>query len=150
MGHSLSEVFIHLVFSTKDRQKLITNDINGRLCSYIAGICNGLDCTPKAIGGYYDHIHVLCLLSKHITIVDLVSNLKKQSSKWIKEQSTEFKDFYWQSGYGIFSVNKSQVPVIIKYIMNQEEHHKKFDFKQEYLAILKKLNIEYDESYLWT
>jgi REP element-mobilizing transposase RayT len=149
MAHSLAEVYIHIVFSTKDRAQIIKNDLSARLHSYLGGICNGLNCTPLSIGGYEDHIHILCVLSKKTSIVELVENLKKQSSRWIKEQDAKYSTFYWQAGYGVFSVNKSQISDIRNYIENQVEHHKRVDFKQEYKAILDKLGVKYDERYLW-
>ncbi len=149
MGHSLSEVYVHIVFSTKDRTQSIKHEINNRLYAYLGGICKGLECSPISIGGYYDHVHILCVLSKKISIVSLVEHLKKQSSRWMKEQGEEYSNFYWQTGYGAFSVHKSQLHEITKYIENQIEHHKRFDFKQEYKAILDKLGVRYDEKYLW-
>jgi REP element-mobilizing transposase RayT len=89
------------------------------------------------------------VLSKKTSIVELVENLKKQSSRWIKEQDAKYSTFYWQAGYGVFSVNKSQISDIRNYIENQVEHHKRVDFKQEYKAILDKLGVKYDERYLW-
>jgi REP element-mobilizing transposase RayT len=149
MPQSLSKVYVHITFSTKNRQHLIDDNIKNALFEYIGGICKGLDCNPLKIGGYHDHIHVICMLSRKIAQMTLLEELKKQSSKWIKTKDQTYSDFYWQSGYGIFSVNPTEIDLVVNYIMNQEEHHKKVSFQDEYRAFLKKYKIEYDERYVW-
>jgi REP element-mobilizing transposase RayT len=149
MSQSLSKVYVHLTFSTKERYPFIDSNINERLWEYLGGICKGLECNPIQVGGYKDHVHILCLLSKKISQIKLVEEIKKQSSKWIKTIDTKYAKFYWQDGYGIFSVNPSEIEVVVEYIKNQEEHHKKRTFKDELIAFLKKYNVEYDEQYLW-
>lgn len=108
-----------------------------------------MDSQPIIIGGFTDHIHILCKLSKKIALMKLVEDVKSHSSKWIKTRDEQFRDFYWQDGYGAFSVNPSQVDLVIKYISNQHEHHKKKTFQEEYRAFLKKYKVEYDERYVW-
>ena len=125
MSQSLSKVYVHLTFSTKGRHPFIDHTIQERLWQYLGGICKGLECNPIQIGGYKDHVHILCLLSKKITQMKLVEEVKKQSSKWIKTIDKNYVNFYWQDGYGIFSVNPSQLEIVTQYIKNQEEHHKK-------------------------
>lgn len=149
MPQSLSKVYVHLSFSTKNRYPFIDGAIKERLWDYLGGICKSLECEPVQIGGHNDHVHILCLLSKKIAQVKLVEEVKKSSSKWIKTIDSKYDKFYWQDGYGIFSVNPSEVNVVIEYIKNQEEHHKKRTFQEEFLAFLKKYNVEYDERYLW-
>lgn len=149
MGQSLVKNFVHLVFSTKYRQPLITPAIEAELYTYIGGICKKLECPPVKVGGYTDHIHVLCLLSKKITLMKLMEEMKSHSSKWIKTKGAEFSNFYWQDGYGAFSVNPAEVDTVIHYIENQKEHHSKKIFQEEYRAFLKKYNVEYDERYVW-
>ena len=149
MSQSLSKVYVHITFSTKHRQDIITNSIQESLFNYIGGVCKGLECNPIRVGGHKNHIHILCLLSKKITQIKLLEEIKKQSSKWIKTQNNNFKNFYWQDGYGIFSVNPSEIDVVVKYINNQKEHHKKVDFKDEFRAFLKKYEVTYDERYVW-
>ncbi len=149
MAQSLSQVYVHITFSTKDRLPLIDKEIKPRLMEYLGGECRKLECTPLQVGGTNDHIHILCVLSKKITQIKLLEEVKKSSSKWIKTIAPKYRNFYWQNGYGIFSVNPSEVDVVIEYIKNQEEHHKTRTFKEEYLAFLKKYKIEYDEKYLW-
>jgi putative transposase len=148
MPQSLSKVYVHITFSTKNHQSLIDEKIKTILFEYLGGICRGLECNPIQVGGYKDHVHILCLLSRKITQMKLLEELKKQSSKWIKTKGDEYSNFYWQDGYGIFSVNPTQVDVVTKYIKNQEIHHKKLTFKEELLAFLKKYNVDYDERYL--
>jgi putative transposase len=149
MGQSLVKNYIHIVFSTKHRQSLILPSIETELYSYLGGICNNLECQVVKVGGYKDHIHVLCLLSKKIALMKLVEQLKSNSSKWIKTKGNEFKNFYWQDGYGAFSVNPSEVEIVINYIANQKEHHCKKTFQDEYKAFLKKYEVSYDERYVW-
>jgi REP element-mobilizing transposase RayT len=149
MSQSLSKVYVHLTFSTKERYPFIDENIKERLWEYLGGICKGLECNPMQVGGDKDHIHILCLLSKKISQMKLVEEVKKQSSKWIKTVDEKYANFYWQDGYGIFSVNPSEIEIVIDYIKNQEEHHKKRDFKEELIAFLKKYNVEYDERYIW-
>lgn len=149
MPQSLSKVYVHLVFSTKRRYPFIDNVIQERLWEYLGGICKGLECNPIQIGGYQDHVHVLCLLSKKVTQMKLVEEVKKQSSKWIKTIDDRYEKFYWQDGYGIFSVNPSELERVIQYIKNQEEHHKKRTFKEELVAFLNKYQVAYDERFLW-
>ena len=149
MSQSLSKVYVHITFSTKHRQMLIDDHINTSLFEYMGGICKGLECNPVRIGGHHDHVHVLCLLSRKISQMNLLEELKKQSSKWIKTKGDRYVNFYWQDGYGIFSVNPSEIDVVINYINNQEEHHKKRTFQDEFRAFLEKYKIDYDERYVW-
>ena len=149
MAQSLSGVYVHITFSTKHRHPFIDDDIGTRLFEYISGICKNLECNPIVIGGHKDHIHILCLLSRKISQSKLLEEIKKNSSKWIKSVDTKYKNFYWQDGFGIFSVNPSEIDIVRDYINNQKERHKKISFQEEYLAFLKKYKIEYDERYLW-
>jgi REP element-mobilizing transposase RayT len=149
MGQSLAKNYIHIVFSTKYREPLIKESVESELYAYLGGICNNLECHSIKIGGFTDHIHILCLLSKKIALMKLVEEIKSHSSKWIKTKGDDYKNFYWQDGYGAFSVNPSEVDVVINYIANQKEHHRKKTFQDEYRAFLKKYNVEYDEQYVW-
>ena len=123
MTQSLSEIFIHIVFSTKNRDPLLNKDIRCELYSYISQILKSLDSPSIAIGGVEDHFHILCRLSKNFTISKIVKDIKKNSSKWIKTKG--ILDFYWQNGYSVFSVSSSILNKISKYILNQEKHHEK-------------------------
>jgi REP element-mobilizing transposase RayT len=149
MGQSLVKNYIHIVFSTKHRKPLIHQSIENELYSYLGGICNILECQVIKVGGYNDHIHILCMLSKKIALVKLLEQLKSHSSKWIKTKGEQYSNFYWQDGYGAFSVNPSEVEIVINYIAHQKEHHSKKTFQDEYKAFLKKYEVEYDERYVW-
>ena len=149
MGQSLVKNYIHLVFSTKHRQPLIYPPVEAELLAYLGGICNKLECTVIKVGGYTDHIHILCMLSKKIALMKLMEELKSYSSKWIKTKGKGYENFYWQDGYGAFSVNPAEVDIVIAYISNQHEHHVKKTFQDEYRAFLKKYKVEYDEKYVW-
>ena len=149
MSQSLVKNYLHITFSTKNRQKFIRGDIENGLHSYLGGICNRLDCLPVKIGGYDDHVHILCMLSKKIALMTLLEKLKSNSSKWIKDTHNNLQHFYWQDGYGAFSVNPSEVETVINYISNQRVHHQKITFEDEYRAFLKKYNVDFDERYVW-
>ncbi len=149
MPQSLSKVYLHITFSTKGRYPFIDDEIKSRLFEYLGGICKGLECNPVEVGGYKDHVHILCLLSKKVSLMKLMEEVKKQSSKWIKTINSKYEQFYWQDGYGAFSVNPSEIDVVIAYIKNQKEHHKNKPYKDELLAFLKKYGVDYDERYLW-
>jgi putative transposase len=149
MGQSLVKNYIHLVFSTKYREPLIQEEVETELYAYLGGICNQLECPVLKVGGYTDHIHILCMLSKKIALMKLVEEVKAHSSKWIKTKGPQYRNFYWQGGYGAFSVNPAQVEVVVNYIANQKEHHRKKGFQEEYRAFLKKYKVDYDERYVW-
>mgnify|MGYP000985830904 CR=1 FL=1 len=149
MGQSLNKIYVHLVFSTKYREPLITDLIKDELFSYLGGICKNLECNPIQVGGHKDHVHILCLLSKKIALMDWLEKVKSNSSKWMKTKGAEFENFYWQNGYGAFSVNPTEIETVKNYILHQEEHHEKKTFQQEFLAFLKKYDVEYDERYVW-
>ncbi|WP_310993532.1 IS200/IS605 family transposase [Aequorivita marina] len=149
MGQSLVKNYIHIVFSTKYRQALILPPVEKELHSYLGGICNNHDSQVIKVGGYVDHVHILCKLSQKIALMKLVEVVKSHSSKWIKTKGAGYKNFYWQNGYGAFSVNPSQVDIVIAYIANQHEHHRKRTFQNEFRAFLKKYKMDYDERYVW-
>jgi REP element-mobilizing transposase RayT len=123
--------------------------IRNELYYYIGGVLNNIECNPIKIGGIDDHIHILCRLSKKITTIKLLEEIKKSSSKWIKTKGEEFAKFHWQDGYGAFTVSPSGVDNIKLYIANQERHHSNKNFKDEYIELLKTNNTDYDERYLW-
>lgn len=149
MGQSLVQNYLHIIFSTKHRAPLIAAPFETGLHGYIGGACKGLDCQPIITGGYNDHVHILCMLSKKIALVKLIEEIKRESSKWMKTKHESLKDFYWQDGYGAFSVNPSQIDAVKTYILSQHEHHSKKTFQDEYRTILKKYKVEYDERYVW-
>ncbi|MBO5761552.1 MAG: IS200/IS605 family transposase [Lentisphaeria bacterium] len=148
MGSTHSLVYTHLIFSTKNREPFLGYNIRPRLWQYLGGICNELNCSPVQIGGMEDHVHILCILSRDHSLCELLKILKAKSSAWIKSTFPECAGFFWQSGYGAFSVNPLEKDVVVEYIRNQENHHKKKDFREEFLLFLKKYGVEYDEKYL--
>ena len=149
MPQSLVKNYIHIVFSTKHRQPIIFADLAPQLHSYLAGTCKNLDCPPIKIGGYLDHVHILCQLSKKLPLIKLLEEVKSSSSKWAKTIDDRWREFYWQNGYGAFSVNPAQVDQVVDYIENQESHHKKKTFQDEYRGFLNEFRVEYDERYVW-
>ncbi|HUH26732.1 IS200/IS605 family transposase [Gelidibacter sp.] len=149
MPQSIAYNYSHITFSTKDRFPFIDEEIQNELFQYIGGICKNMDFKPVIVGGYKDHIHILCVLSRKVALMKLIEEAKAHSSKWMKTKGEKYKNFYWQRGYGSFSVNPAEIDVVIRYIENQSEHHKKKTFQEEYLAFLKKYKVEYDERYLW-
>jgi len=149
MGQSLVRNYMHIVFSTKHREPLIFPPYEDELHGYLSGICKNLECHPITIGGYTDHVHILCMLSKKIAFITLVENMKKDSSKWIKTRDESLAHFYWQDGYGGFSVSPKDVEKVSTYIATQHDHHKNQTFQDEYRKILKRYDAEYDERYVW-
>jgi putative transposase len=149
MGQSLVQNYIHIIFSTKNREPFIIPGIEEDLFSYMGGICNNLECTVLKIGGHLDHVHIFCMLSKKIALMKLLEEVKSHSSGWIKTKDEEFSNFYWQAGYGAFSVKHADVQSVIEYISNQKDHHSKKDFKDEFRSFLKKYEVKYDEKYVW-
>ena len=149
MGQSLSKVYVHITFSTKRHYPFIDENIENSLFEYLGGVCKGLKSNPIQIGGYRDHVHILCSLSKHIAQKKLLEEIKKSSSKWIKEKGTKYSDFYWQDGYAIFSVNPIQLNLVSEYIKTQKAHHSKKSFKDELISFLKKYDIEFDKRFIW-
>lgn len=149
MPQSIVRILAHIVFSTKNRADLIVPEIENDLFGYIHGIVENNGSKLIIGGGTANHIHLLVPFGKKVDIPELVGDIKRSSSVWIKKQDSQFNDFYWQKGYGTFSVGQTEVDVVIRYIANQKEHHRKKDFKTEFRGFLKKYEIEYDERYVW-
>ncbi|MEX2317141.1 MAG: IS200/IS605 family transposase [Pirellulales bacterium] len=149
MAQSVSNVLLHIVFSTKNRRPWIDTDIEEELTKYIGGICRELGCPCHKIGAADDHIHIACSLSRTITISKLMEEIKTGSSKWIKTKGDRFADFAWQNGYGAFSIGQSQLNDLEHYIANQREHHRRLSFQDEFRQLLAKYEIPYDERYVW-
>lgn len=147
MSQSLSKIYLHCVFSTKHRQPYIKDAIREDLYGYIIGTLSSLHSYVEIVGAHTDHVHLLCTLPRTLTVADLISKVKASSSKWFKEQGIE--NFSWQNGYGVFSVSMTKVRAVKKYIKNQDEHHKKTTFQEEYRDFLKNYNIDFDENYVW-
>ena len=150
MPQSLSATYVHLTFSTKKRLPFLQNqETRLALHSYLGGISKHLDCAPIIIGGIADHVHILARLNRTITQAAWVKELKRISTLWLKEQNHNLSDFAWQQGYAIFSVSKSNLEQVSKYIQNQEQHHRGMDFQDELRKFLLAHNIKWDEQYLW-
>lgn len=149
MPQSLSSILIHLVFNTKNREPFITPAIEQELHPYLATIFRDLKSPSLAIDGTTDHVHILFCLGRVMKIADLVEEVKTGSSKWIKTKGPAFRNFYWQKGYGAFSIGQSNVVTLKRYIHGQKRHHRRITFQDEYRKFLKRYEIEYDERYVW-
>lgn len=149
MPQSLANIYIHLIFSTKDRHPFLTKEINPDLHAYMATVLANLKCPATLINSVEDHVHILFNLTRTATVAQVVEEVKKSSSKWIKTQGPGFERFAWQAGYGAFSVSESNTGKVANYIRNQQEHHRKITFQEEYRNFLAKHNMEYDEHYVW-
>ena len=150
MPGTFSQIYIQIVFAVKGRQNLISNNWNTELHKYIAGIVKGKGQKSIIVNGMADHIHAFIGLKPAMPISDLVRDMKNNSSNFINEQKFVKGKFSWQEGYGAFSYSHSHIGKVYDYILNQEMHHKKKTFKQEYLQFLKKkFEVEYDEKYLF-
>lgn len=147
MPQSLSKIYLHLIFSTKCRQTNIQSNIKAELHAYMGGILNSLGCPVIIVGGMSDHVHLLFCMNRKKSVSDIVKELKANTTIWYKKRIG--CNFAWQRGYAIFSVSQSQVENVLKYIENQEVHHKKQSFKEEYRAFLKGYKINFDETYVW-
>ena len=150
MPQSLSAVYVHAVFSTKNRVPFLRNvKIQKEMHAYLGGISNKLNCSPVIIGGTEDHVHLLCQLARTISQAEWVKELKRVSSHWIKQREPSLNIFAWQGGYGAFSVSASAIEKTREYIANQGDHHKKQTFQDEYRAFLTKYNLQWDEQFVW-
>ena len=139
----------HIVFSTKNRADLIEPEIEDGLFGYMHGIVENNDAKLITANGTANHVHLLVSLGRKIDFPELIGDIKRDTSKWIKKQDGKFDDFYWQKGYGAFSIGQSQVETVCKYIKNQKAHHAKQNFQDEYRSLLQKYEIEFDERYVW-
>jgi putative transposase len=148
MSQSFVQIYVHIVFHTKGNVKLIREEIENELFSYLGGILRNYKSNPIQIGGTSDHIHLLCTLPKTIALADLVEEIKKSSSKWIKTKGAHYNNFYWQDGYGGFSVSNSGVDGVKRYILNQKKHHEKVSFMEEYKNLFEAYGIPYEDRFL--
>jgi REP element-mobilizing transposase RayT len=150
MAKSYTNLIYHIVFSTKDRRPIITADYKNRLYEYIGGIIRGQGGILLAINGVTDHVHILAKLRPDIALSSVLRDLKANSSGWMHDVFPSARDFRWQNGYGAFTVSVSQIPKVERYIAMQEAHHAKTTFRDEFIALLRANEVEFDESYLWT
>lgn len=149
MSEPLARLHVHLVFSTKSRRPVIGDPIRGSLHAYLASILNEMKCQAELINSVEVHLPILFDLARTVPVSAAVEEVKKSSSKWIKTQPGNFRDFAWQAGYGAFAVSESNMEATRKYIANQREHHRVTTFQEEYLKFLKRHRIAFDERYVW-
>lgn len=149
MPQSLAKNIIHLVFSTKNREPVLSEAVRGPLCAYASAVLRDLDSPVVAINAWRDHVHILFELSKNHSLAQAVMEVKRATSKWIKTQGTGFARFHWQSGYGAFSIGQSGVEEVKAYIANQAKHHGARSFEEEFRSFLNRYQVEFDERYVW-
>jgi putative transposase len=149
MPGTFSQIYIQVIFAVKGRENIIGNNWKDELYKYIAGIIKNKEQKSIIVNGFADHIHAFIGLKPSMLISDLVRDIKSNSSKFINEQKFVNGKFSWQEGYGVFSYSHSQIENVYYYILNQEKHHHKVTFKEEYLDLLKKFELEYNEKYLF-
>jgi REP element-mobilizing transposase RayT len=148
MAQSLAKIYLHVIFHTKVDSPTIGREYINRVHQYVGKLVNTTGCQVLSVGGTENHVHALVILSKSETVAHLIEEMKRNSSRWIKTLSPVYEKFSWQGGYAAFSVSQSQVDNVIRYINNQENHHKKQSFKEEYIEFLKLYHIDYDEKYV--
>ncbi|MCE5267304.1 MAG: transposase [Planctomycetaceae bacterium] len=150
MSQSLARIWLHIVFSTKERKAYLQNEeIRSESFRMLGYHANEAGCPPALVGGWIDHVHVLCGLARTITVAQLVEVLKRETSKWLKDRAVDLGAFTWQHGYGAFSVSPSNVEQVINYIQRQPEHHDRMTFQDEFRAICARHKIDVDERYVW-
>ncbi|MBS3944826.1 MAG: IS200/IS605 family transposase [Melioribacter sp.] len=149
MANTYTQLYIHVVIVVKGRENLIIPRFRDDLYKYISGIITNKNQKLLAIGGMPDHLHIFISMNPDMKLSDLVRDIKANSSRWINENRLVRGKFNWQEGYGAFSYAKSQRDKVIKYIMNQEQHHHKKSFREEYIDMLKRYEVNYDEKYLF-
>ena len=147
VAHTHGNILLHLIFSTSGRRPLIEPAFRPDLHAYLGGIVRGIDCTALIVNGTADHVHMLVRIRPAQSASEVARLIKANSSGWVRERWRS--DFAWQTGYGAFSVSESSVPDVTKYIAQQEEHHRKHSFQEEFVAFLKKNNVDYDPKYIW-
>jgi putative transposase len=146
---SLSVVLLHIIFSTKNRLPWLDHDVRPRMHAYLAAICRDLGAEFVHAGGMADHVHIVTTLPRTVSQAEMIEHIKKTSSKWIKALDHRFRGFFWQRGYGAFSVSPSQLNAVLKYLDGQEEHHRTRTFQEEYRELLRKHGVDFDEHYVW-
>ncbi|MCK6554650.1 transposase [Candidatus Binatia bacterium] len=147
MAQSLAKVLVHLIFCTKNRDPIIPAETRPQLHAYLVGILVNLGCPALQVGGTADHVHALFSLGRTTTVADVVEEARKSSSKWMKRQGVQA--FAWQAGYGAFSIGQSQAPALVRYIQQQEQHHRRLTFQDELRRFLDRYGASYDERYVW-
>jgi len=150
MPQSLVQIYVHVVYGTKHRKPFLKDDaFRDQTHRYLAGICRNLKCPALIVGGVEDHVHILCRLGRNIEIADLIRDLKRDSSKWVKSEQPRLAEFHWQQGYGAFSVSPGHIDALKGYIASQQTHHRHETFKDEFRRVCRKYGLEIDERYAW-
>jgi putative transposase len=149
MPQSLSKIYVHLIFSTKGREPSLPDEVRLDLHAYMGGTLKGLGCAPIEINSEPDHLHALFILARTEALSDVVGHFKKSSNDWLRSRGPQFEKFFWQAGFGAFSVSQSQVEDVRAYIRNQRDHHRVKSFQEELRAFFKAYEVEFDERYVW-
>jgi REP element-mobilizing transposase RayT len=149
MAHTFSNLLVHVIFSTKDRIPIVHPDWLPELHAYLGGVVRELDGKAKAVNGTADHVHLLVSMPANLSVAELVRILKANSSRWVNRSGKSKTTFAWQTGYAAYSVSQSNASAVARYIQDQETHHRRVTFQEEYLEFLKKNRIEYDERFIW-
>jgi len=149
MAHTYTNLLTHIIFSTKNREPTINDEIRARLFPYMGGVLREIQARPILINGTSDHVHLLIAMPPTISVSDSMRILKTNSSRWVHETWPTATDFGWQAGYGAFSVSQSNAEAVRGYIADQENHHRRMTFKEEFLAFLRRHEIDFDERYIW-
>jgi putative transposase len=149
MPSTYTNLLYHIVFSTKDRTPLINPEFQEELYRYIGGIIRAEGGVQLEIGGTTDHLHILAKFKPAVSVSDMLAKIKANSSKWVNDHKMKMRKFAWQEGYAAFTVSESQVPIVREYIRNQEEHHRKQTYQEEFIVLLDRHGIEFDPRYIW-
>lgn len=150
MAQSLSKILVHTVFSTKDREPLLDDaDLLAETHAFLGGVLTRLDCQPLIVGGVADHVHILHVLGRTKDIAEVVKEVKRVSSSWLKTRGPGLEEFSWQNGYGAFSIGASQVPRVRRYIESQADHHRRMTFQDEFRGLLRRYDVPFNERYVW-
>jgi len=149
MPQSLSKVIVHVIFSTKDREPWFGSEVRPRMHAYLATVCRSLGAEFVHVGGVADHVHIVTTLPRTVSQAQLIEEIKKASSKWIKALDARYRGFFWQRGYGAFSVSSSQLDTLVQYVKAQQKHHRTRTFQEEYSELLRRHGIDFDERYVW-
>jgi len=150
MPQSLSKVILHIIFSTKNREPWLDVEVRPRIHAYLATLCRDLRADLVHVGGIADHVHIITPpLPRTVSQAQLIEKIKKVSSKWIKALDARYRGFFWQRGYGAFSVSPSQLDAVLQYVDAQQEHHRTRTFQEEYRELLRRHGVEFDERYVW-
>ena len=150
MPQSLARIWLHIVFSTRERRTYLQDEgVRDEMFRMLGHHAKEAGCPTACVGGWIDHVHVLCGLGRTVTVAELVEAMKRQTSKWVKQRAAQLKMFHWQNGYGAFSVSESNVKQVIEYIDGQPNHHRRMTYQEEFRALCAKHNLEIDERYAW-